>query len=75
MKPWIRIGLFFAVWMMLFMTFVSPYIMYWIGLEDDVLFDFSAPKLIISAVCYTIGGIAVGYINRNNKKVKNQIDA
>lgn len=75
MKPWIRIGLFFAVWMMLFMTFVSPYIMYWLGWEDEVIFDFSLPKIIISTICYTIGGMAIGYINRKNKKPKNQIDA
>lgn len=75
MKPWIKTGLFFAIWMTLFMTFVSPYFMYWFGWEDDVIFDFNLPKILISTVIYLITGFIIGYINRNNKKPKNQIDA
>lgn len=77
MKPWVKTGLFFAVWMFVFMTFVAPYIFVWIGLED-YNYGKTQPitKIIISAVIYTIGGLIIGYMNRNKyKKPKKQIDA
>ncbi len=74
MKPWIKTGLFFALWMTLFMTFISPYIMYWTGFENEVIFDYNMPKIIISTVVYVIAGLIIGYINRNNKKPDKQFD-
>ncbi len=35
MKPWVKTGLFFAVWMFVWMTFAAPYIFVWIGLQDE----------------------------------------
>lgn len=75
MKPWIKIGLFFAVWMFVFMTFIAPYILISMGLQDENEPKFPIAKLIISVIVYTIAGMILGYINRNNKKIKKQIDS
>lgn len=75
MKPWVKTGIFFAIWMFIFMTFIAPYLLVWIGLEDENEPKFPIAKLIISAIVYTIAGMFIGYINRNNKKIKKQIDS
>lgn len=73
MKPWVKTGLLWAAWMFIIMTFVAPYIMPLFGLEEDTD-KFSVLKMIINLVVFTITGLIVGYINRNNKKPKKQID-
>ncbi|OYQ46335.1 hypothetical protein CHU92_01545 [Flavobacterium cyanobacteriorum] len=72
MKPWIKAGLFFAVWMFFFMTLIGPFLYVLVGLEDKVIFDFSIPKLVISGVASTISGLWIGYNNRNRNKIKSQ---
>ena len=74
MKPWVKFGLLWAVWMIIFMTFISPYIRVWFGF-DEVPEKQTAAKIIIYSICFIIAGLVVAYINRNKKKPKKQIDA
>jgi len=76
MKPWVKTGLFCAGWMFAWMTFAAPYVFVWIGLQDEDEPKFSIGKLVVNTVGFTITGLIIGYINRNNnKKPKKQIDA
>lgn len=76
MKPWIKVGLFYAVWMFVFMTFVAPYVMVWIGLEDESEPKFPMYKILFNAVWWLIFGLAFGYWNEKRKyKPKKQIDS
>jgi len=68
MKPWVKIGLFTSVWLFAWMTFIAPYIFVWTGLQDEDEPKFSTGKIIINVIGYTITGLIIGYINRNNKK-------
>ncbi|MDV6169829.1 hypothetical protein R1T16_15435 [Flavobacterium sp. DG1-102-2] len=73
MKPWVKFGLLWALWMIVFMVFVSPYLMVWLGF-DEVPEEQPPLKIAIFAVMLTIAGLIVGYVNRNGKKIKKQID-
>lgn len=76
MKPWIKVGLFYAVWMFVFMTFIVPYVFVWIGLQDETEPKFPIAKIIINAVCWIIFGLIFGYWNEIRKyKPKKQIDS
>lgn len=76
MKTWVKSGLFFALWMFVWMTFIVPYIFVWIGLQDKDESKFSIGKLVINAVVFTIAGLIFGYWNFKRKyKPKKQIDS
>jgi hypothetical protein len=75
MKPWVKTGLFSAVSMFVFMTFISPYIFVWIGLQDEDEPKFPLRKIIISIVVWTIFGFYMGYKSKNKYKPKKQIDS
>jgi len=74
MKAWVKFGLLWALWMIVFMTFISPYVMVWLGF-DEVPEKHTLGKTIFFSIFFIIAGLAVGYINRNGKKTKKQIDA
>lgn len=74
MKPWIKTSLFMAVWMFIIMTFAIPYILPLFGLEQQPQ-KHPAAKIAIDAVAALVTGFWIGYRNRNNKKVKKQIDS
>lgn len=75
MKPWVKSGLFFAVWMFVFMTFIAQYIFVWIGIQDEAEPKFPLSKIVINAFVFTVFGLYIGYKNRNNKKIpKKQIE-
>lgn len=74
MKPWVKTGLFFAMWLFIWMTFVVPYIFVWIGLKDENEPKFNVVKITISIVVYTIAGLIYGYVTRNRKNAKKQIE-
>lgn len=62
--------------MFVFMTFIAPYVMVWIGLEDESEPKFPTAKIVINAVVFTIGGLIFGYWNEKRKyKPKKQIDS
>ncbi len=69
MKPWVKTGLFFAIWMFVFMTFIAPYIFVLIGMQDEKEPKFPLAKIVINAVVFTIAGLYIGY--RNSMKKKN----
>lgn len=75
MKPWVKAGLFWALWMFVIMTFVVPYIFVWTDPEDEEMPNFKISRIAISAVVFAVTGLLVGYLNRNNKKIKKQIDS
>jgi len=76
MKSWVKVGLFYAVWMFVFMTFIVPYVFVWIGLQDETEPKFPIGKIIINAVCWIIFGLIYGYWNEKRKyKPKKQIDS
>ncbi|MHA3788068.1 hypothetical protein ACX0HA_07650 [Flavobacterium hauense] len=75
MKLWIKAGLFWALWMFIIMTFAAPYVMVWIGLQDESEPKFPIAKIIINAIIFTIGGFIFGYWTFERKKrSKKQID-
>lgn len=76
MKTWVKFGLIWAVWMFIIMTFVAPYVMVWIGLENESEPKFPTAKIIINAVVFLIFGLVFGYWNEKRKyKPKKQIDS
>ena len=76
MKPWVKFGLLWALWMFAIMTFVAPYIYVGIGTQDESEPKFTLTKIVINAIVFTIGGLIVGYWNSKRKKEpKKQIDA
>ena len=75
MKPWVKVGLIWSAYMFVIMTFVYPYILPLFGLEDEESEKYSIARIVINAAVLTIAGLFIGYKNRNNKKVKKQIDS
>lgn len=76
MKLWIKAGLYWALWMFIFMTFAAPYILVWTGFQDDSEPKFPVAKIVINAVVFTIGGLIFGHYTFKRKKApKKQIDA
>lgn len=77
MKPWVKTGLFYAIWMFVFMTFVAPYILVWTGFQDESELKFPMHKIIFNAVWWLIFGLAFGYWNhkKQTKGPKKQIDS
>jgi len=72
MKPWVKTGLFFALSLFIWMTFIVPYIFVWIGLQDENEPKYSIGKIVINIIGFTITGLIIGYLNRNNKKLPNK---
>jgi len=75
MKPHVKVGLFFAVWMFVIMTFVMPYIFVWIGLQDADEPKFPLVKIIINVIVWTIFGFYMAYKSKNKNTPKKQIDS
>ncbi|MFD2601079.1 hypothetical protein [Flavobacterium suzhouense] len=76
MKPWVKTGLFYAIWMFVFMTFVAPYILVWTGFQDENEPKFLIGKILINAVFWLIFGLIFGYWNGKKKNgPKKQIDS
>ena len=76
MKPWVKAGLLWALWMFVFMTFVAPYILVWTGFQDENEPKFPLAKIVINAVVFTIFGLIFGYWNSKKKNgPKKQIDS
>lgn len=63
-----------AVFLFVTMTFVYPYILPLFGFEQEPE-KHPVARIIINAVTSVVAGLWIGYSNRNNKKVKKQIDS
>jgi len=74
MKPWVKAGLFFSIWMFVFTTFIAPYIYIGIGTQDESEPKFTLVKIIINALASIGAGFWIGYSNKK-KAPKKQIDA
>lgn len=74
MKSWMKSGLIWAAWMIVFMTFISPYLMVWVGL-DEVPEKQPIAKIIITSILFIIVGPFLAYRSYKNKKEpRKQID-
>ncbi|MNK07740.1 hypothetical protein D3C87_256580 [compost metagenome] len=74
MKSWVKFGLFWGAWMTIFMTFIFPYTMVWIGF-DEVPEELPIAKIIVSIIVFTITGLFIAYRNEKRKKQpRKQID-
>lgn len=72
MKPWIKTGIFWALWMFTVMTFVFPYLVKLLLGNEDFIGHFWARGLI-NAVVFGLAGMYMGY-RSHKKKERKQID-
>ncbi|MFP9113757.1 hypothetical protein ACLI1A_07425 [Flavobacterium sp. RHBU_3] len=72
MKPWIKTGIFWTLWMFTVMTFVFPYLVKLL-LGDEDAFDHFGVRVLINAVVFSITGLYIGYRSQK-KKARKQVD-
>lgn len=74
MKSWIKSGLIWAAFMIVFTQFLSPYIMVWVGF-DAVPQKQPLGKMIFFSVVFIVSGLFLAYKESKRKKEpKKQID-